>query len=93
MKQAQSTDTHKIKEALEDLKEPVKGVIATWKHPYSAMEPGQRADPRGFPRANRSVMGMVKDGRVVFANAGRQRARRLAQGKSNVGRWMPGPIA
>ena len=49
VKQAKSTDTHKIKDALEDLREPVKGVIATWKQPYSQVGSGQRADPRGIP--------------------------------------------
>ena len=35
VKQAGSTDSAKIRDALEDLKEPVKGVIATWSKPYS----------------------------------------------------------
>src|SRR3954464_9390463 len=35
VKQAGSTDSKKIKAALEDLKEPVQGVIGTWEHPYS----------------------------------------------------------
>src|ERR1700737_2592902 len=39
VKQAGSTDTHKIKDALEDLKEPVRGVIAVWKHPYTKWDP------------------------------------------------------
>jgi branched-chain amino acid transport system substrate-binding protein len=65
--QAQSTDTHKIKEALEDLKEPVKGVIATWKHPYSKWNPADVQTHEAFRREN-VVMGMVKDGRVVFGN-------------------------
>ncbi len=73
VKQAQSTDTHKIKEALEDLKEPVKGVIATWKHPFSKWNPANEDTHEAFRRAN-AVMGMVKDGRVVFGNeADRQR--------------------
>lgn len=65
--QAQSTDTKKIKLALEDLKEPVKGVIAVWKHPFSKWNPADEDTHEAFRRAN-VVMGMVKDGRVVFAN-------------------------
>ncbi len=68
VKQAQSTDTHKIKLALEELKEPVKGVIATWKHPFSSWNPADEQTHEAFRREN-VVMGMVKDGRVVFANA------------------------
>lgn len=67
VKQAQSTDTKKIKDALEDLKEPVKGVIATWKHPFSKWNPANEQTHEAFRREN-AVMGMVKDGRVVFAN-------------------------
>ena len=67
VKQAQSTDTKKIKLALEDLKEPVKGVIATWKHPFSKWNPAVEQTHEAFRREN-AVMGMVKDGRVVFGN-------------------------
>ena len=67
VKQAQSTDTHKIKLALEDLKEPVKGVIATWKHPFSKWNPADVQTHEAFRREN-VVMGLVKDGRVVFSN-------------------------
>jgi len=73
VKQAQSKDTHKIKEALEDLREPVKGVIATWKHPFSKWDPMNEQTHEAFRRED-AVMGMVKDGHVVFANeADRQR--------------------
>jgi branched-chain amino acid transport system substrate-binding protein len=65
--QAQSTDTHKIKAALEDLKSPVKGVIATWVHPFSKWDPANEQSHEAFRREN-AVMGMVKDGRVVFGN-------------------------
>ncbi|HET7832500.1 MAG TPA: ABC transporter substrate-binding protein [Gallionella sp.] len=79
VKQAQSTDTRKIKLALEDLKEPVKGVIATWRHPYSKWNPANEETHEAFRRVN-VVMGMVKDGRVVFANdADRQRFARQEQ--------------
>ena len=67
VKQAGSTDTHKIKEALEDLKEPVKGVIATWNHPYTKWDPAEVTTHEAF-RREQVVMGMVKDGRVVFGN-------------------------
>jgi branched-chain amino acid transport system substrate-binding protein len=73
VKQAASTDTKKIKEALEDMKEPVEGVIATWKHPYTKWDPANVETHEAFRREN-AVMGMVQDGRVVFGNdADRQR--------------------
>jgi branched-chain amino acid transport system substrate-binding protein len=79
VKQAQSTDTHKIKDALEDLKDPVKGVIATWKHPYSKWNPADVQTHEAFRREN-AVMGMVKDGHVVFGNdADRQRLSKQAK--------------
>ena len=73
VKQAQSTDTHKIKLALENLKEPVKGVIATWQKPFSTWDPANEDSHEAF-RRDQVVMGMVKNGRVTFANdADRQR--------------------
>ena len=73
VKQAQSADTHKIKEALENLNEPVKGIIATWQRPYSKWDPANVDTHEAFRRAH-TVMGVVKDGRVVFADdADRQR--------------------
>ena len=68
VKQAGTTDTHKIKEALEDLKAPVKGVIAIWNHPYTKWNPADVTTHEAF-RREQVVMGMVQDGRVVFANA------------------------
>ncbi|HLY97294.1 MAG: ABC transporter substrate-binding protein [Sideroxydans sp.] len=67
VEQAQSIDTKKIKEALEDLKKPVKGVIATWVHPYSKWNPADENTHEAFRRSN-TFMGMVKDGSVVFAH-------------------------
>jgi branched-chain amino acid transport system substrate-binding protein len=67
IKQAGSTDTHKVKLALEDLKEPVQGVIATWNHPYTKWDPADVTTHEAF-RREQVVMGMVKDGRVVFGN-------------------------
>jgi branched-chain amino acid transport system substrate-binding protein len=73
VKQAQSTDTKKIKLALEDLKEPVQGVITIWKKPFSAWNPDDETSHEAF-RREQVVMGMVKDGHVVFGNdADRQR--------------------
>ena len=80
IKQAGTTDTHKIKEALEDLKEPVKGVIATWNHPYTKWDPADVTTHEAF-RREQTVMGMVKDGRVVFGNdADRARLIKSATG-------------
>ncbi|MFI5303201.1 MAG: ABC transporter substrate-binding protein [Nitrospiria bacterium] len=65
--QAQSTDAKKIKDALESLNDPVKGVITTWKHPFSRWNPEDETTHEAFHR-EQAVMGMVKDGAVVFAN-------------------------
>lgn len=67
VKQAQSADTHKIKEALEDLREPVKGVIANWQLPFSKWDPANVNTHEAFRREH-TVMGVVKDGRVVIAD-------------------------
>jgi branched-chain amino acid transport system substrate-binding protein len=67
VKQAGSTDTRKIHDALEDLKEPVEGVIARWEKPYRKWDPTDVTSHEAF-RREQTVMGMVKDGRVVFAN-------------------------
>jgi len=67
VKQAGTTDTHKIKEALEDLREPVPGVITTWQKPFSKWNPANEDSHEAFRRAQ-TVMGMVKGGRVEFAN-------------------------
>jgi len=83
VKQAQSTDTHRIKEALENLKEPVKGVIATWNHPFSKWNPADEQTHEAF-RREQVVMGMVMDGRVVFANAADK--ARLIKADSGKGR-------
>jgi branched-chain amino acid transport system substrate-binding protein len=73
VKQAQSPDSKKIKDALEDLRDPVDGVIATWKHPFSKWNPADEQTHEAF-RQEQVVMGMVEDGRVVFGNdADRQR--------------------
>jgi branched-chain amino acid transport system substrate-binding protein len=66
VKQAQSTDTRKIKLALENLREPVLGVIATWKQPFSTWDASNPQTHEAFQREH-VVMGMVRDGRVGFA--------------------------
>jgi branched-chain amino acid transport system substrate-binding protein len=67
VKQAGSTDTHKIVAALEDLKEPVQGVIATWIKPYSKWNPADVNTHEAFDRS-KTIMGMVQDGHVTFAS-------------------------
>jgi len=79
VKQAGSTDTKKICAALEDLKEPVHGVISTWQKPFSKWDPASFQTHEAF-RREQVVMGMVQDGRVVFANEG-DRARLAKAGK------------
>ncbi|HCA27967.1 MAG TPA: ABC transporter substrate-binding protein [Betaproteobacteria bacterium] len=83
VKQAKSTDTHKIKEALEDLRAPVKGVIATWRHPYSKWNPANERTHEAFHR-DQVVMGMVKNGRIVFAHeSDKQRLIKEAHGENS----------
>jgi branched-chain amino acid transport system substrate-binding protein len=81
VRQAQSTDTHRIKEALENLKDPVPGVIATWRHPFSRWNPADEQSHEAF-RSEQTVMGMVMDGRVAFANqADRDRLAKAGMGR------------
>jgi branched-chain amino acid transport system substrate-binding protein len=58
--QAGSTDGEKIREALENLKEKVEGVVTTYDKPFSATDHDAQA-------LGMAVMGEVKGGRVVFA--------------------------
>jgi branched-chain amino acid transport system substrate-binding protein len=67
VKQAGSTDSTKIRAALEDLQETVPGVIANWKKPYAKWDAKHPETHEAFRREN-VIMGMVKGGRVVFAN-------------------------
>ena len=78
VKQAKSTSSLKIRDALEDLKEPVEGVIARWEKPYTKWDPANVETHEAFRRAQ-VVMGMVQDGRVVFANEA-DRARLAKRG-------------
>jgi branched-chain amino acid transport system substrate-binding protein len=77
VKQAGSTDTRKIKLALEDLKDPVPGVIAVWTKPYSKWDPSDVETHEAF-RRQQVAMGKVQDGRVVFAHEA-DRARLQAE--------------
>src|SRR5712671_5068378 len=81
VKQAGSGDTKKIKAALEDLKDPVEGVIAVWRHPYSKWD-NQNVETHEAFRREQTVMGMVQDGKVVFAHdSDRQRLASVASKK------------
>jgi len=58
----------------------VKGVIATWNKPYAKWDPNNVESHEAF-RREQVVMGMVKDGAVVFGNdADRQRLIKEASG-------------
>jgi branched-chain amino acid transport system substrate-binding protein len=82
-RQAGSTNSEKIKEALEDLKEPVPGVIATWNKPFSKWNPDDENTHEAFTRAQ-TIMGVVKDGRVTFAHAeDKARLAKAAGGKKS----------
>ncbi len=61
IKQAGSTDGPKIRQALENLRTPVVGVVTTNNHPYTH-------DNHEAITMNMTVMGEVKDGRVVYAD-------------------------
>ena len=60
MKQAGSTDGVKVKEALEDLKTPIEGVVTIYTKPFS------KADHEAIT-VNIPVFGEVKNERVVYA--------------------------
>ena len=60
IKQAGGTDGVKIREALENLKDKVDGVITTYDHPFTH-------DDHEAITMNMPVMGEVKNGRVVYA--------------------------
>jgi branched-chain amino acid transport system substrate-binding protein len=62
MKQAGTTDGPKVREALENLRDPVDGVITTYRRPFAKGQ-HEAIDAR-IP-----VFGVVKGGRVVYANA------------------------
>lgn len=60
IKQAGNTDGVKIREALENLKEKIDGVVTTYNRPYTH-------DDHEAITMNMVVMGEVKDGHVVYA--------------------------
>jgi branched-chain amino acid transport system substrate-binding protein len=60
IKQANSTDGVKIREALENLQTPVEGVVTTYNKPFTKTD-------HDAITANIPVFGEVKGGRVVFA--------------------------
>lgn len=60
IKQAGNTDGVKIREALENLKEKIDGVVTTYNRPYTH-------DDHEAITINMVVMGEVKDGHVVYA--------------------------
>jgi branched-chain amino acid transport system substrate-binding protein len=74
IKQAGSTDGPKIKDALENLKDPVEGVVTTYNKPFT------KTDHEAIT-ANIPVFGLVKDGKVVFANADDEKAASKVQVK------------
>lgn len=61
IRQAGSTDGDRIREALEDLREPVEGVVMTYHRPFS------RDSHETITSAHDIFMGEVRNGRVVFA--------------------------
>ena len=60
IKQAGTTDGPKVREALENLKERVEGVVATYDKPFTR-------DDHEAIKAGMPVMGQVENGRVVHA--------------------------
>lgn len=71
IEQAGSTDGDAIREALEDLRSPVEGVVMTYVKPFS------REDHETIGSTQDLLMGKVRDGEVVFAHDDdRQRAAR-----------------
>jgi branched-chain amino acid transport system substrate-binding protein len=60
LQQAGTTDGAKVREALENLKKPVEGVIASYNKPFDA-------NSRDATTAAMIVWGEVRDGRVVYA--------------------------
>src|SRR5450830_1979675 len=60
IKQAGSTEGPKVLAALEDLKEPIEGVVTTYNKPFS------KADHEAIT-INMAVIGKVQDGKVIYA--------------------------
>ncbi len=82
VKQAGSTDTHKIKEALEDLRAPVTGVIAVWKKPFSKWTLPTRTLTRlsGAPRPSWEWLKTVALSlQTMLTGRGLRKAQRLSR--------------
>jgi branched-chain amino acid transport system substrate-binding protein len=62
IRQAKSTDGERIREALENLKEKVDGVVMTYDHPFTA------GDHEAIKHTGMISMGEVRDGRVRAAD-------------------------
>lgn len=62
IRQARSTDGERIREALENLKEKVDGVVMTYDSPFS------RSDHEAIKNTRMITMGEVRDGRVTVAD-------------------------
>ncbi len=60
IKQAGTTEGPKVLAALEDLKDPVEGVVTTYNHPFT------KTDHEAIT-INMAVIGKVQDGKVVYA--------------------------
>jgi branched-chain amino acid transport system substrate-binding protein len=67
IRQARSTDGERIREALENLKEKVEGVVMTYDHPFT------HADHETIKNTRMIAMGEVRDGRVGFADVQNRR--------------------
>ncbi|MDQ8020376.1 MAG: ABC transporter substrate-binding protein [Moraxellaceae bacterium] len=74
MQQAGSVDGVKVREALEQLRQPVAGVIGTYERPFDA-------NVRDATGASMIVWGEVRDGRVVYAYAQERAAGAAASPK------------
>lgn len=67
LQQAGSTDSTKLKEALENLQTPVVGVIKTYNKPYATWDPAKPETHEAFAIKD-VVMAIVKDGKMGFAH-------------------------
>ena len=76
IKQAGTTDGPKVREALENLKDPIEGVVSTYNKPFS------KADHEAIT-ANIPVFGTVKDGHVIYAYAEDQQRGAQVRTKGN----------
>lgn len=66
--QAGSTNSTKVKDALENLKKPVPGVIKTWVQPYAPWNPSNPSTHEAFKMGDVVMAGVDAEGRVIFAN-------------------------